>query len=195
MHWLCCPAGDFTPDEYETAYRRLTPSRKARLDRLKQEKDRLRSLAAELLLHRLLEQAYGITDAQVESAENGRPYLGNYPVFISLTHSGEWVACAASQAPIGIDMELCAPRDLALARRFFREEEVAYLLAGSSWKEIPTPCRDPALLERFYEIWTAKEAWFKLQGSGITELKQVNILTLPRRRFLRDGYCIQLVWQ
>ena len=79
----------------------------------------------------------------------------------SISHSGPWVACAASSSSaLGLDIEVLDPaRDLeAMAEHAFDAEELAW------WRG-----RHSASRRRdFYELWCAKEARFKMpaaQGS------------------------------
>ena len=51
---------------------------------------------------------------------------------------------------------------------------------------------NPAVIRRFFEIWTGKEAWFKMQGTGITDLKSVNVLQLNRQLHSMEDYMIQI---
>jgi len=164
MHWSCRDTESFTEEELQCAYSQLSPSRKAHIDRLRLQEDKTRSLAAELLVRELL-QSLGITTAVLHRHLNGQPYLTGCDLFVSISHSDRMVACALSEGPIGIDIERIRPLDLKICRHLCTEEEKAY-------------CGED--LHRLFEIWTAKEAWFKKQGTGITDLKSVNILPLPR---------------
>lgn len=74
---------------------------------------------------------------------------------LSLSHSGGYAAAAASRAAtsIGVDLECERPRDLKRIARFaFAESENAQLEA------LKTPAER---VERFYILWTLKEAFAK----------------------------------
>ncbi len=193
MKWLYANIADVSAEEYDRVYAGLSPSRKARVDRMKQPDDRKRSLAGEWLLQTLLKQAYGITDAVLETASNGRPMLVGADLFVSIAHCDDAVVCAVSETPVGIDIERIRPLDLKLARRVCVEEETVYLFGHTPIEADYRYTDDAALLTRFFEIWTAKEAYFKRCGTGITELKSVNILPLKRQIFHQDGYLIQII--
>ena len=92
----------------------------------------------------------------------GKPYAENSPLEYSLSHSGKWLLCAVGDQPLGVDIEVIKPRDFKIAERFFTPREQAFL----------APDQEDAHL-RFLQIWTAKEAYFKWLGSGITNLKSV----------------------
>ena len=73
---------------------------------------------------------------------------------LSLSHSGGYAAVAASQSAlrVGVDLECARVRDVERVARFaFSERELAQLLA------LPAEAR----AERFYILWTLKEAFAK----------------------------------
>ena len=188
MKWIMGSIEDFSAAEYKTAYETLSPSRRARIDRLKREDDRKRSLLAELLLKKLLREE-GITDQSVESAENGRPYLSNTTRFISLAHSGDKAVAALSKTSIGVDLEKIKPIKSGMTKRVCTKEEEDFVLKGQDFGGEIT---DRESLKRFFMVWTAKEAYFKAQGTGITELKSVNTLDLQVEFAEKDDFIIAL---
>lgn len=192
MHWTYRKTAAFSPDVLQQTYDRLSPSRKAHIDRFRRQEDINRSLAAEALVHQLLQKQFGITDAVLHRRDNGQPYLTGCDLYVSISHSREMVACAVSRQPVGIDIERIRPIKLNLVRQVCVEEEKAYLLADSPFNE-EVPCQDEGILQRFFEIWTAKEAYFKKCGTGITDMKSVNILSLPREYHQIDGYMVQIL--
>jgi len=139
QHWL-----DLLPTLPEYRQRRVLACRR--------EPDRVRTAGAGWLLQFALQEA-GICPAQQSFTENpwGKPALADREeVQFSLSHSGNRVVCAISDTPVGVDVEQprCTP---AVARRFFRAEELTSL--------------DPVFLTR---LWTAKEAFVKALGWGLT---------------------------
>lgn len=87
----------------------------------------------------------------------GKPYFAEAPeLAFSVSHSGDWWACAFGSAPLGLDLERHAPRPFArLSVRFFLPEEDAWLRARGG------------TAEDFYRIWCAKEAVLKRSGAGL----------------------------
>ncbi|MDO8961256.1 MAG: 4'-phosphopantetheinyl transferase superfamily protein [Methylophilus sp.] len=74
------------------------------------------SLAVRDLLNNALCRQFNIDLASswtLDKTESGKPYLsGDHAPFISMTHSGNWCACAiANTSPIGIDIEVVQYRD------------------------------------------------------------------------------------
>ncbi|MBO7217691.1 MAG: 4'-phosphopantetheinyl transferase superfamily protein [Clostridia bacterium] len=180
MKWALGKISDYSDSEYEKIYANLSKSRKARVDRLKIEKDRKRSLLGELLIRKLLLEE-GIK-ADVLSDDNGKPYLSHPSYFISISHSGEMAAAIISKNNVGIDIEKIQDIDLRLIKRVCTDREAEYVKNSD----------DPNL--SFLEIWTAKEAYFKKQGTGITNLKSVDVLGIEKERIIENGYIIQIVY-
>lgn len=112
----------------------------------------------------LLSRLTGLVPAQleIERGEHGKPFLANapQPLQFSLSHSGGWMACAVARAtPLGVDLEVHDPRRdvMPLARRFFRRPEHVELAA----------LEERARVQRFYDLWTLKEARVKALGSSL----------------------------
>lgn len=99
-------------------------------------------------------------ESRIDTHPGGKPFFANYPdLHFSLSHSASEVAVAFARMPIGFDMEINNRRAdfVAVASRFFSSEEAAQVAAAGEGRG--------AL---FVELWTAKEAMLKLEGSGIS---------------------------
>ncbi len=176
VKWLLCRTCDFTQHEYAAVYKQLSPSRKAHIDTFTNPAARQCSLAGELLLRRLLQQE-GIP-AVPERKPGGQPYLSGDAAFVSISHCDDRVVCAVSDEPVGIDIEKIRPIRTGMAEKVCTEEELSYVSQDTG---------------RFFEVWTAKEAYFKMLGTGITDLKAVNTLALQKSYITQDGYLICLM--
>ena len=123
----------------------LPTERKERALACRKEEDRMRIACAGYLLRSALLKE-GIKHPIFANNEWGKPYLGNHNnVHFSLSHSGHWVVCAISDASVGVDIE--HPRCM---------DKIALLF--------PTAQTDDDILR----LWTAKEAYLKLTGRGLT---------------------------
>ncbi len=192
MQWACCKITDFTETQLQRVYLQMSPSRKTRVDRLRREEDKMRFLAAELLVYDLLNKNWGVTSAKLLCKSNGQPYLSDCPLWVSISHCEQAVACAVSRDPVGIDIERIRPVDLRLCSYVCVPEEMSYLLKNKQ-DDTQGLCSDPEFLRRFFEIWTAKEAYYKKCGTGITDLKRINIFSLQRQVYTVEDYMIQIV--
>lgn len=178
MNWRIGDIHDLTEEEYDAAYASLSPSRKDHIDCFRHKGARRQSLAGEILLHRLLRQL-GI-DTAIERLASGQPVLADRSRFVSIAHCDDYVVCAVNETPVGIDIERIKPVKKGMAERVCTPEELQYVQGDES---------------RFFEVWTAKEAWFKMKGTGITDFQAVNTLTLPRKVFRQGNYLIQIVYE
>ncbi len=192
MYWSYLNINDVDTREIDAVYAHLSPTRKAHIDRLKKAADRTRSLAAEWLVQQLLREHYGICDAVLHRHSSGQPYLSDCGLHVSISHSDQIVACVVSRQPVGIDIEKMRPVSPAMCRRVCTAEEAAYLLDGAA-DFPPQEEQDPAFLRRFFEIWTAKEAYFKKCGTGITNLAAVNTLALQKQTHQIGEYVLQII--
>ena len=177
MNYLILRTRDFTPEQYQAVYETLSASRKAHIDTFRHGLTRQQSLAGELALRQLLARE-GI-DAVPIRLSSGQPALDGSDLYVSITHCDDLVACALDERPIGIDAERIKSVKPGMAQRICTARELAYVADSE---------------ERFFEIWTAKEAWFKMQGTGITDFQAVDTLALPRKLIRREDYLIQVVY-
>lgn len=186
MVYAFCSLSDLSPEQYRAVWARLSPRRQEHISRLKKAEDQQRSLACSHLALELSRQLgwQGLLDR----AENGCPTLPGSGLYVSLAHSAQLVAAAVSHRPVGIDCEQVRPIRLNLTRLVCTPRELEQLLQGA-----PLPeglCRDEAMLDRFFRIWTAKEAYFKKEGTGITDLKRVDTTGLHPIWKQADGYIL-----
>jgi len=150
---------DFLPRQ-ERLLSLVSPERVARSRRFRHTADVQRSLLGEILVRAVLCEGYDRFNNEVEfvAGELGKPCLANTagPHF-NVSHSGGWVAAAFSPQPVGVDLEEVRGVDLAVARRFYAAEELAWLLGQPPAEQAPA----------FYRLWTAKESILKNLGQGL----------------------------
>ncbi len=174
MRYEICNIGDFDERQYTEMYRAADAERRARADRFRHEDDRMRCLCADMLARRMLAKASGKAPEEIAFTigHKGKP-SANVPFHFNVSHSGQYVLCAVSKQPIGVDIEQVKPFRAGLVGRYFTGDEAAYIWGGDP---LPTAesVRDPEICARFYRTWTAKEAYVKMTGTGIsTDLKAV----------------------
>lgn len=126
------------------------------------------SAAGRLLLVRALGDYLGRAPSAEELAgqsksANGKPFFPAYPDFhYNISHSGDYVVCAYSAQPIGIDIQQIpdrARRASSIAGHFFSDREVAAL------QDLP----DFEMRRLFTRFWTSRESYIKLTGRGLAE--------------------------
>lgn len=151
----------------------LSASERRRLAAITAPRRRAQFLAGRWALRRLLAAELGRAppDYVLLAEENGPPRLmGGAPrLNLSLSHSGDTVACAVADGPVGIDVEESRgtrPIEGLLEAALSREERGR--IAGLTEMETRA---------RFLVAWTLKEAWLKHApapaGLGLTSLSRI----------------------
>ena len=108
---------------------------------------------------------------EFESEEGKKPRLKNRAENIDFNFShttGAILLAICNDGCIGADIENIEARETPfnIMKRFFSEEERSYVNEGLHEQSL-----------RFYECWTAKEAFLKKSGAGLsTSLRAVNTL-------------------
>jgi 4'-phosphopantetheinyl transferase len=69
------------------------------------------------------------------------------------------VLCVVGDAPIGCDIEKVVDAPFEVAEHYFKPKERRYIAEGSNDSE---KCR------RFFRLWTMKESYLKMTGSGMS---------------------------
>lgn len=176
--WVAALRPDADPDPDAAALRGiLAPDELRRVASISHVDARLEYAAGRLLLRRVLSRLLGTAPAAVRLAvePGGRPALvpgpGGRPAFdFNLSHSGGHLALAVSRSlRVGVDIERLdrnqSPDTLTtlatLSRRYFTGAEQGLLAARAG---------TDTYLERWYRIWTTKEAHAKARGVGVRGL-------------------------
>jgi 4'-phosphopantetheinyl transferase len=166
--WVC-DSSEISDQSLLERYRQLLdPVELARLERFRFASDRHLFLVSHALLRCVLGRSLDREPASLvfERGVHGKPLLSDpapssVPLSFNLSHSGGQavVAVRAGAAAIGVDIESHRPgrRFAALAERYFSSEEVRALSAVHA----------EARSERFYDLWTLKEAYLKARGTGL----------------------------
>ena len=147
----------------------MDETRRRRVADIAGEDDRKRTVAGELLARQMLAARLGCPEKDVPLSwdELGKPSVEREGVYVSVSHSGAWAVCVTADAPVGVDVEVVRSAQEKFMRRVCSQQEMACIRPGDDGD-----CR------RFWEIWTAKEALFKLTGKG--PLLSLSRLALPQ---------------
>ncbi|MEE0132538.1 MAG: 4'-phosphopantetheinyl transferase superfamily protein [Treponema sp.] len=131
------------------------------------------------LVQQILDDFFQITgigeNYSISQKASGRPFLQlekkiykDASADFNISHSKEalavFVGCSLESASItvGCDLECIQYRAsrLEIAQNYFYPQEVSWIFAA----------QDNERFERFYRIWTAKEAWLKTLGKSIFDI-------------------------
>lgn len=95
--------------------------------------------------------------------EMGKPHINGEGDFISISHSGRWVAAIIHSQMVGIDVQLKDPRLEKISQKYLSQKENAW---------IPKQSRNVYLAI----IWGAKESVYKAWGKkGISFQRHIDI--------------------
>ena len=190
MKWYKYNINDMTEQLYQGYLAMMCECRRARVENKSLHEDRARSVAAEMLLRMALSETFGVSeeDITILEDERGAPYADKIDVHVSISHSGDYAVCAIADCPVGIDIEKIRPINMRVAERTFSVGELEYLGADGKMTD--------EVLLRFYEIWTAKEAYGKMLGTGILLKDTVDTAKLENiQREYPNGYVISIITQ
>ena len=141
--------------------------------------DRVLCTEAYLLLKRGLKEGYGIDCMpEFDYIAHEKPVLKHYPdIHFNLSHCKKGILCVIDDKPVGCDIEEIEKKfDLNLCHVCYNAQEIKDLQNAD----------DPCIA--FTELWTKKEAVFKLKGTGIND--DIKDILSPRNT---EGICIQTV--
>jgi 4'-phosphopantetheinyl transferase len=189
--WIAAPArvelsaadvhvwvADLDVDGYESEQiaRYFSPDEHERSARIRLARDRQRWTVARGTLRMLLGQYLDVSPRLIELAygQQGKPALafsGGLDLRFNLSHSDDLAIYAfAVGRDVGVNLEYCRPDDdeLPVAERLFPVDETAFIASHSG------PDRQRA----FLRCWTAKWAYLKARGLGLTTAarNQVRVL-------------------
>lgn len=168
----------------------LSSERQERIRRFVHDADKLRCLWAGLLVKKVVSDITGL-DVEHQKygfTENEKPFLKNDKLKFNVSHSGNSVFVCLGYNDIGADVEEMKEAPFYIMKTIFHENEIKYIENSSA---------DLQKNQRFYEVWTRKEAYGKYTGEGLfDEIKDVDTqngnLNVFFKTWIRDGYCFSI---
>jgi 4'-phosphopantetheinyl transferase len=93
--------------------------------------------------------------------------------------------CAVYDSAIGVDIEKIRPVNVNVINKVCNKQELEYIYSGKE-----------KMSERFFEIWTFKEACFKRIGTGITDFESISYFDSynNKKMFALDDYVLYVVY-
>jgi len=134
---------------------------RAAIEKLRKTGDFQRSLLGEHLARIVLSDHINIevNEISFQKSIKGKPYLADHPnIHFNISHSGDWVVVAFSDKDVGVDIEKIRPPQYRVAALFFSPIELKRLNSFT----------DREKEHYFFDLWTLKESFLKLQGKGLT---------------------------
>ncbi len=195
MEYLIYNINALTNEENQKCFSLMTEEKQNKVSQYKDIERRKCSVAGEMLVKTYIGNILSVVPEALKilTDENGKPYIKDCDIHFNISHCEDTLACAFSDSPIGIDIEKIRPISLSIAKRFFSPKEQEYI-----WGYIPNEvdfkyCENLEILERFYRIYTIKEAICKKSGIGIKGLKEANALPYLEQSFIENGFMISII--
>ncbi len=135
-----------------------------RYERYLAREKKIEFFLARKFIKELLASLLDVPSGKIELVPDdyGKPFLlvagKKNPIYFNLSHTSGLIACAISRdRQVGIDVEFKTGSHDDIVQQFFHPQEVRAYQALSQIDRI----------ERFYTIWTLKEAYLKAVGRGL----------------------------
>lgn len=157
---------DFNKKDIDNFYNILPKLKKEKIDKYKHYKTKATSIIGEIILKELLSKynfSYNNLDYYINNY--GKPYIKNSYLYFNISHSFDYIITAISQKEIGIDIEKIRKTLLNTINHFATENEKKYILSSKNNIE-----------ERIFKIYTLKEAYFKMIGSNLNNILNIEFI-------------------
>jgi 4'-phosphopantetheinyl transferase len=173
---------DLDDREFSALLALVPPEQRDRIGRFRSYRAAQNTLLGDIIARREISKRAGIPPEQVvfRTGGGGKP-LFDGDIHFNIAHSGNVIAVVVDTQPVGIDIELPVQKpgvpgtdtEDRITRRFFTPDERLYINGQEGRRR-----------ERFYEVWTMKEAYGKKAGTGlVTALQDVNVFRPPPGNF------------
>ncbi len=195
MKYFIYNVESLTDAEYEKWFSLMTKEKQKKVSRYKDFERRKCSVAGEKLIKAYIGNALNIVpeSLKISADNNGKPYIENCKIHFNISHCENMLVYAFSDEEIGIDIERIRPISLNILKRFFSEEEQEYVLGHIPTQDDYKKCENTETLERFYRIFTLKEAICKKSGIGIKGIRDADTLPFLDHSFKENDFIISII--
>lgn len=195
MEYFIYNTKNLTTEEYDKWFSLMTEEKQKRVGRYKDSDRRNCSVAGEMLVKEYIGKALNIPSETlvIHTDKNGKPYIESCSIHFNISHCENMLVYAFSDEEIGIDIEKIKPVSLSVTKGFFTEDEQKYVFGFIPTKEDIKTFDDIITYERFYRIYTLKEAICKKSGVGIKGLKEADAIPFLNNSFKENNFIISIV--
>lgn len=152
---------NYNDELFQKLYNKIRKEKKDEIDKYITKESKERSILGEKLLMDLLgENDYKLL--RIERNKNGKPYIKNKKTYYNISHSNNYVTAVVSNNQIGIDIEKVRKISLKVIDKFASKNEKQYIYSKENGVE-----------KRLFEIYTLKEAYIKMKGLALKNIKTV----------------------
>ena len=166
MEYLIRNINNVSKEQLNSFYKEIPILKKEKIDKYKNENTKIRSIVGELLLKELLSNKnVKYSNISYYINDYGKPYLKNEKYFFNISHSYDYVITSISTKEIGIDIEKVRKSLVKTINQFATNNEKEYILSSKDNIE-----------ERLFEIYTLKEAYFKMKGTNLNHILEIEFI-------------------
>lgn len=178
---------DLSDECYIHYYSLMSDEKKRRVDRFRFEDDKKRTVVGEMLARKAISEWLGTAEERIvfEIAEHGKPYTKDLNIEFNISHSADMVVCVVDDNPVGVDIEKIRPVNLNTAKQIFDDAEVHYIFECIPDTADYNDYTNDDVLQKFFELWTKKEAYGKMVGHGLIKEVQEAESSIS---FISKGY-------
>lgn len=150
--------GDLTFEKFVQDFKNTVhPGVINKATRYKNDRDKLRSLSAAVLLRHALKHDFDLLHpAPFPCTRKGKPYYSVDGHEFNTTHGKDRVVVATADSPVGVDVEHKRKNRMKVAERFFSPRELEKIKHAKD--------KDAC----FTTFWCIKESFLKYTGDGLT---------------------------
>lgn len=163
MEYIIKNINDYDNEEIKSFYKKIPMIKKKRIDKYINNEAKERSIIGEILLYNLMLKkniAYEKQDYYIN--KYGKPYFKSNSIYFNISHSFDYIITIISNKKIGIDIEKIRETPLNAINQFATKKEKEYILSSNNNIE-----------ERLFKIYTLKEAYFKMLGTNLNNILEV----------------------
>lgn len=194
MKYIIKNINDYSDKEINNFYNNIYIEKKNRINNFRNELKTRQSVIGELLLSNLLDKYYNLdyNDLEFKFNKDNKPFIVNNNIFYNISHSSNYVITVVSDKEIGIDIEKIRETNIKSINYFASSKEKEYILLEHN-----------NLFKRLFEIYTLKEAYIKMVGKSVFDIRNVEFtisnnhincsdINVKCYSFIYDNYVISI---
>lgn len=155
---------NYTLKDYQLFYNKLKIIDKNKVNNILKNNDKYAVILSRKVLQELLIINYHIdyNNIIINYNQFGKPIAND--INFNISHSHDYVLVGTSNNPIGVDIEKIRKVDLNIAKHFCTNKEYNYIINSKD------------KYYSFWQIYTLKEAYFKMHGKNLSNMKSIEFI-------------------
>ena len=162
FYYLIDNINNYNDDNFNEFLDKIKPNKRDKIQKLLKVDEQKRTILGEILLIKGLKKYFNIDydSVNITQNSNGKPYIVNKPIFFNISHSFDYCICVFATQNIGVDIE---------KHRFLKSDLKNYICNSTEKKQLINKNIN------IFNIFTLKEAYIKMKGLKIFDIKNVEL--------------------